>query len=80
MFSDVRDARLQLIQTTRMAFFEFYLIARELEINRGNLQLTREFRDTARTKYENNLVTEQDVLQADVELPRPSGVCSNSNA
>jgi outer membrane protein TolC len=68
MFSDVRDARLQLIQTTRMAFFESYLIARELEINRGNLQLTREFRDLAQAKYENNLVTEQDVLQADVEL------------
>ncbi|HTU27198.1 MAG TPA: TolC family protein, partial [Pirellulales bacterium] len=68
MFGDVRDARLQLVQATRAAFFEYYLVARELEINRGNLELTRRFRDTARAKYENNLVTEQDVLQADVEL------------
>jgi outer membrane protein TolC len=68
MFGDVRDARLQLIQTTRMAYYELYLIARELEINQNNLDLTRDFRDTAHSKYENNLVTEQDVLQADVEL------------
>lgn len=68
MFHDVRDARLQLAQSTRAAFFEYYLVARELEINRSNLDLTREFRRTAQSKYENNQVTEQDVLQADVEL------------
>jgi outer membrane protein, heavy metal efflux system len=68
MFHDVRDARLQLAQTTRMAFFEYYLVVRELEINHDNLQLTREFRDTAQSKYENNQVTQQDVLQADVEF------------
>lgn len=66
-FHDVRDARLQLAQTTRAAYFEYYLIARELEINRANLDLTREFRETAQTKYQNNQVTQQDVLQADVE-------------
>src|SRR6202011_4863456 len=67
MFHDVRDARLQLEQSTRMAFYEFYLVARELDLNRQNLELTREFRDNAQTKYENNQVTQQDVLQADVE-------------
>ena len=67
MFHDVRDARLQISQTTRAAFFEYYLIARQLEINRDNLELTRDFRETAQTKYENNQVTQQDVLQADVE-------------
>jgi outer membrane protein, heavy metal efflux system len=68
MFHDVRDARLQLVQSTRMAFYEYYLIVRELDLNRANLRLTSEFRDSAQTKYENNLVTQQDVLQADVEL------------
>ncbi len=67
MFHDVRDARLQLEQSTRMAFYEYYLVARELDLNRQNLELTREFRDTAQAKYENNLVTQQDMLQADVE-------------
>lgn len=67
MFHDLRDARLQLSQTTRAAYFEYYLIARQLEINRNNLELTRDFRETAQKKYENNQVTQQDVLQADVE-------------
>jgi outer membrane protein, heavy metal efflux system len=67
MFHDVRDARLQLEQSTRMAFYEYYLVARELDLNRRNLELTGEFRDTAQSKHENNQVTEQDVLQADVE-------------
>gem|GEM_PF-5941369 len=67
LFHDVRDARLQLEQLTRMAFFEYYLVARELELNRKNLELTKEFRQTAQAKYENNQVTQQDVLQADVE-------------
>lgn len=68
MFHDLRDARLQLTQTARAAYFEYYLVARELEINRANLKLTQEFRSTAQTKYENNQVSEQDVLQADVEF------------
>jgi outer membrane protein, heavy metal efflux system len=67
MFHDLRDGRLQLEQSTRMAFYEYYLVARELDLIRQNLDLTREFRDTAQTKYENNQVTQQDVLQADVE-------------
>lgn len=67
MFHDVRDARLQLVQTTRAAFFEYFLVERMLEINRANLTLTGEFRETAQSKYENNQVTEQDVFQADVE-------------
>lgn len=68
MFHDVRDARLQLAQTARSAYFEYYLVARELEINRANLKLTQDFRSTAQSKYENNQVSEQDVLQADVEF------------
>jgi outer membrane protein, heavy metal efflux system len=67
MFHDVQDARLQLEQSARMAFYEYYLVTREVELNRQNLELTREFRVTAQSKYENNLVTQQDVLQADLE-------------
>ena len=67
MFHDVRDARLQLEQSTRMAFYEYYLVTRELELNSANLELTRDFRETAQSKYENNQVTQQDVLQADLE-------------
>jgi outer membrane protein, heavy metal efflux system len=68
MFLDVETARLELAQTTRQAFYEYYLLSRELELNQQRVALTQEFRQTARVKYENNQVTEQDVLQADVEL------------
>ncbi|HEX4143340.1 MAG TPA: TolC family protein [Pirellulales bacterium] len=68
MFHDVQSAQLELAQTTRQGFYEYYLLSRELELNQQRVSLLEEFRDTARVKYENNQVTEQDVLQADVEL------------
>ena len=68
MFHDVQSAKLELAQTTRQAFYEYYLLSRELELNQQRVSLLEEFRHSARVKYENNLVTEQDVLQADVEL------------
>ena len=68
MFLDVETARLELAQTTRQAFYEYYLLSRQLELNQRRVDLTQEFRQTAQVKYENNQVTEQDVLQADVEL------------
>ena len=37
-------------------------------MNAANREALREFRDSARAKYEANQVTQQDVLQADVEL------------
>jgi outer membrane protein TolC len=68
MFHDVQSAQLELAQTTRQGFYEYYLLSRELELNEQRVELLQEFRQAARVKYENNMVTEQDVLQADVEL------------
>ncbi len=68
MFHDVQSAKLELAQTTRQAFYEYYLLSRQLELNQQRVKLTQDSRQTARVKYENNQVTEQDVLQADVEL------------
>jgi outer membrane protein, heavy metal efflux system len=68
MSLDVETARLELAQTTRQAFYEYYLLSRELDLNQQRVSLTQQFRQTARVKYENSQVTEQDVLQADVEL------------
>jgi outer membrane protein TolC len=65
---DVNDARLQLIQATELSFFEYYLVHRQLELNAANTQRLQEFYDTARRQYEANLVLQQDVLQAEVEL------------
>jgi outer membrane protein, heavy metal efflux system len=67
-FMEVGDARLRLVQATQTAFFEYYLAVRQVQLNADNVQSLRAFRDDARKRYEANLVTQQDVLQADVEL------------
>jgi len=67
-YLDVAEARLQLTQTAELAFFEYYLVNRQLELNASNSQSLLEFRDTARRQYEANLVVQQDILQAEVEL------------
>jgi cobalt-zinc-cadmium efflux system outer membrane protein len=67
-FQDMNDTRLQINQVTRVAFYDYYLVQRQLELIDENSTVMHEFRDTAQVKYENNQVTQQDVLQADVEL------------
>jgi outer membrane protein TolC len=67
---DVDDMRLQLVESARTAFYDYYLVDRALEINDDSLRLLREFRKNAQTRYQTGLVSEQDVLQADVEIGR----------
>jgi cobalt-zinc-cadmium efflux system outer membrane protein len=67
-FADVQDARLKLIETAESAFFDYYLVSRQQEVVRWDADVMREFRRTANTKYRANQVTQQDMLQADVEL------------
>ena len=65
---DTQDVRLRLAEATRLAFFEYYLVRRDLELNAANRDAVQRFRETANAKFEATQVTEQDVLQADVEL------------
>ncbi len=65
---DVRDARLQLAQAARLAFYEYYLAERQLDLNRSNLAAIRAFREAAVSRYEQGQVTQQDILEADVEI------------
>lgn len=67
-FQDVQDARLVIDVVARLAFYDYYLAERQLQINEQNRQAAQEFRDSAQVKYENNQVTQLDVIQADVEL------------
>jgi outer membrane protein TolC len=59
---------LQVRLAADLAFFEYFLVTRLLEINGENSRLMTEFREAAQTKYRTNLVTQQDLLQADLEL------------
>jgi outer membrane protein TolC len=65
---DVDDMRLQLVESARTAFYDYYLVDRAFEINEDSLRLLRDFRKNAQTRYQTGLVPEQDVLQADVEI------------
>src|SRR5262249_26652942 len=67
---DFEDMRLQLVESARNAFFEYYLVSRAISVNEENLRLLGAFREQAKARYEKALVPEQDVFQADVELGR----------
>jgi outer membrane protein TolC len=67
-FADAQEARLRLIEIAEQAFFDYYLVARQIDLNRWNTDVMSQFRETAQAKYRNNQATQQDVLQADVEL------------
>ena len=67
-FHDIEQARLELRLMTQAAFYEYYLTREYLRLNRENTAVLQRFRDIADIRLQNNLVTQQDVLQADVEL------------
>ena len=57
-----------LIETAELAYFDYYLVARQQDLIRWDTDVMQQFRDTAQNKYRANQVTQQDMLQADVEL------------
>lgn len=65
---DIGEVSLRLAEASRIAFLDYYLNERLRELLDSNTSAAREFRSIANTKYEANQVTQQDVLQADVEL------------
>lgn len=67
---DVADAQLQLVESARRAFYDYYLVDRALTVNRENLRLLRDFRKNAETRYTTGLAPQQDLLQAEVEIGR----------
>jgi outer membrane protein TolC len=68
--NEVDDMRLQLVESARSAFYEYYMVHRAVAVNEEGLRLLEEFRRNAETRYKTGLVPQQDVLQADVELGR----------
>jgi outer membrane protein TolC len=70
--SDLDDTKLQLVESARMAFADYYLVERSLEVNEEGLKLLGEFKKNAETRYQTGQAPQQDVLQADVETGRQS--------
>ncbi len=65
---DLADAELRLVESAKVALLEYYLVRRDLELNAEGVTLTQGFRETADAHYRNLLVTQQDILQAKLEL------------
>jgi outer membrane protein, heavy metal efflux system len=65
---DVADTRLRLAEASKIAFFDYYLARRELEVNADTIALVQQLREIAKAMYQSNQASEQDVLQAEVEL------------
>ena len=68
--NEVEDMRLQLVESAKSSFYEYYLVSRAIGVNEESLRLLMEFREQANARYEKALAPEQDVWQADVELAR----------
>jgi outer membrane protein TolC len=68
MRGDIGDTRLRLAEAAKTAFYDYYLARRQMEVNTATGRLLKQFHDIARNKYQVNQATEQDALQADVEL------------
>jgi outer membrane protein TolC len=67
---DVDDMRLQLIESARIAYYDYFMVERALVVNDEGLRLLREARTNAETRYRTGLVPQQDIFQADVEIGR----------
>jgi outer membrane protein TolC len=65
---DVDDSRLAIIEAAGIAYYDYYLVRQDLALNVQNTGKLREFHEIAARKYEANLVPQQDMLQAEVEL------------
>jgi outer membrane protein TolC len=72
--NEVEATRLQLIEAAKSAFYDYYLVARAVEVNEDTLQRLAEFRADANALYKtpprDRKVSFQDVVQADVEIGR----------
>jgi outer membrane protein TolC len=72
--NSIDDMRLQLIESAKNAFYDYYLAGRALAVNEETLDRLREFRSAAealyRTPPKERKVSWQEVTQADVEIGR----------
>lgn len=65
---EVQDARLKVALVAQTAYIEYYLADRQLELNKKSSGLANEFLEIAQVRFRTNQVTQQDVLQAELEL------------
>jgi outer membrane protein TolC len=63
-------ARLTLFYRVRHAYYDYWYLARAIEINKANVDLAKRFEQVARTKYKAAAAGHPDVIRAQVELAK----------
>ncbi len=66
--SDLDNAELQLVESSNTAFLDYFLVRRDLAFNAEAVKLVQGMRDDADVRYRQNQATQQDLLQADLEV------------
>ncbi len=66
--ADLEQVHLHLASTTSFLFDDYYVVRRALEINREHLALVTRLRQSAEAQYAAGRGSQQDPIQADVEL------------
>lgn len=67
-YYDVGEQRLRIAESTRFAYYEYYLAHRQLAVLENSTRLLRSFREIALRRFESAQAEQQDVLLADIEL------------
>lgn len=67
---DAAEVELRLSAAARMAYLDYYLVQRELELNEQSVEVMQDFRSAAKSKYEAGQVSQQDLTSADLELAK----------
>ena len=66
-YQEVEDSRLQVRLAADLAFYEYFLVTRLLELNGQNVQKMQEFYESAQARYRTNRAEQQDILQAELK-------------
>jgi outer membrane protein TolC len=67
-FQDVEDARLKLAEMTTMAFLEYFVADRELELNIQNVDQLKIIHESTHNNLVNQKVSQRDVVDVEVQL------------
>ncbi len=65
---DIETTQQKLAEVTELAFWDYFVTWQQIDLNDENAMILKSYRDNALSRYETGLVTQQDVLQADVEI------------
>jgi cobalt-zinc-cadmium efflux system outer membrane protein len=65
---DVDNTRVQLVESAREAFYDYFLAYRQKEVNDEGLDLLQRFRRDAADRYRVGKGPQQDIVQADVAI------------